>query len=396
VNKARLRVGVLATHPVQYYVPWYREMSKAIDVSVFYCQRQTPDAQGGAGFGVSFDWDIPLLDGYNWRFLVNHSSRPNVSEFFGCDTPDIAAIIRRERFDAFVVHGWAVKSFWQAILACRRTGTPVLVRGDSQLPRVRSSLWRALKYPLYRSFIPRFDAYLVVGDRARGYLLHYGAEPDRMFFSPHAVDNDFFSRNADSFRPRQKLLRRFWHIPDEATVFLFAAKFIEKKRPWDFARAIAAAKVRSGVWGLMVGDGPMRKQIEEEAQQNGWPIRFAGFLNQTEMPKAYAASDALVLPSNGEETWGLVVNEAMASNLPAIVSDQVGCAPDLVRPGETGELFPCGSVSELTAILIHLTDRRVHLAELGAKARARVGEYSLARAAAGLETAVRSVAVTTR
>ena len=97
----------------------------------------------------------------------------------------------------------------------------------------------------------------------------------------------------------------------------------------------------------MVGDGPLRASMEQIVAGAGSPIRFAGFLNQTEMPRAYAASDALVLPSDGGETWGLVVNEAMASGLPAVVSDQVGCGPDLVLPAKTGETFPCGAVSEL-------------------------------------------------
>src|SRR5436309_3266717 len=109
------KIGLLATHPIQYYVPWYRALAQVVDLQVFYCHRQTPQGQGEAGFGVAFDWDIPLLDKYQCCFLPNRARKPNVSSFFGCDTPEISQIIQRELFNAFIVHGWAVKSFWQAI-----------------------------------------------------------------------------------------------------------------------------------------------------------------------------------------------------------------------------------------------------------------------------------------
>src|SRR5438105_12969454 len=131
--KSKPRVGLLATHPIQYYAPRYQAIAKVFDLHVFYCHRQTPEAQGAAGFGLPFDWDVPMLEGYQWRFLTNRSRHPDVSYFFGCDTPEIRQIIRDQHFDAFIVHGWAMKSFWQAIIACRKNDTPVLVRGDCQL-----------------------------------------------------------------------------------------------------------------------------------------------------------------------------------------------------------------------------------------------------------------------
>jgi glycosyltransferase involved in cell wall biosynthesis len=385
------RIGLLATHPVQYYAPWYGQLARAVDLEVFYCHRQTAEGQARAGFGVAFEWDVPLLDGYRHRFLSNRARKPDVSTFFGCDTPDIAHIIRSGRFDAFIVHGWAVRSYWQAIIACWRSRTPVLVRGDSQLGSPRPGLVRLAKWPLYHAFIPRFDAYLVVGQRARDYYAHYGAQPGRMFFTPHAADNDFFRSRTDALRPQREHLRAAWGIPPEATVFLFAGKFSVEKRPLDFAKAVAdASRNRRSILGLMVGDGPLRPAVEEQVTRGHWPVRFAGFLNQTEMPKAYVASDALVLPSSSE-TWGLVVNEAMASGLPAVVSDQVGCAPDLVLAGETGEVFTCGAVAELASILARLADGPALLSRLGAQARRLVQRYSPAGAVEGTVAAVQFV-----
>jgi glycosyltransferase involved in cell wall biosynthesis len=380
-----VRLGILSTHPIQYYSPWYRALSRepGVELTVYYAHRQTAAGQAAAGFGVAFDWDVPLLDGYAHRFLRNVSRRPNVFGYRGCDTPEIAEVIARERFDAFVVHGWYTRSYWQAMRACWRTGTPLLVRGDSQLATPRGLLRRALKRWYYRRFIPRFDAYLVVGQRARAYYEAYGADPGRMYFVPHFVDNAFFARAAEALRPRRAELRRQWGLSPEAVVFLFAGKFIPKKRPLDFVRAVAAAhRQQPRVEGLMAGDGPLRPAVEALTAA-GVPVRQCGFLNQSRIAEAYAAADVLVLPSDGGETWGLVVNEAMASGRPALVSDQVGCGPDLVSDGRTGYVFPCGDVGRLAGHMARLAQAPAAVAALGDAARQHVEAYSVGRAVAG-------------
>lgn len=391
-RSAFCHVGLLNTHPVQYYAPWYKALAQEIHLEVFYCHRQTAGGQAQAGFGVEFEWDVPLLEGYRYHFLDNHSRSPNVSTFAGCDTPEIREIIAQSRFDAFIVHGWYVKSFWQAMLACWQTGVPLLVRGDSQLNTARSLPRRWMKYLLYRSFIPRFDGYLVVGERSRQYYLHYGADPERMFFVPHSVDNEFFSNRTTQLRAMRDQLRLTFNLPADALVFLFAGKLIPKKRPQDFIRGIAlASRNTTNLYGLVVGDGPLRSELEEVVKQQSLPVRFAGFLNQTEMPNAYAASDVLVLPSDGGETWGLVVNEAMASGLPAIVSDQVGCGPDLVAPGKTGYVFACGNVSELADIFTSLLQNRSAIARLSDNAHNRIRQYSIDWAVQGTVEALGAV-----
>lgn len=387
----RPRVGLIATHPVQYFAPWYRALARALDLEVFYCHRQTAAEQARAGFGVAFEWDVPLLEGYRHQFLVNRARAHDVSSFFGCHTPEISGIVREGEFDAFIVHGWASRSFWQAITACWRVGTPVLVRGDSHLDSARPALIRLLKVPLYRAFIPRFDAYLVVGRSAREYYARYGADPARMFFAPHAVDNAFFAERASAARRERARLRAAWGLPAHAVVFLFAGKLSDGKRPGDFASAVArASREDPRVWGLIAGDGPLYSSLEREIGRGGWPVRLAGFLNQAAMPEAYAASDALVMTS-ASETWGLVVNEAMASGIPAVVSDRVGCAPDLVVPGETGEVFTCGAVGELASRLLALARDPRRLERLATGARRRIHDYSPDAAAAGTVAAVRSV-----
>ncbi len=392
---AKYRLGILCTHPVQYYVPWYRARAAdpEIDLNVFYAQHQTGQGQAAAGFGVAFEWDIPLLGGYPHEFLINRAHRPDVSRFFGCDTPAIENRIRQSSFDAFIVQGWNTRSYWQAIKTCWTTRTPLLVRGDSQLGTPRSWPKRLLKEGLYRWFIPRFDGYLVVGKRSADYYRHYGAPPAALFHVPHAVDNDFFASHQALLFPDRSALRESWGIPADAIIFLFAGKLLPRKRPEDFLHAVKeAASKNAKVWGLVVGDGPLRRGLEDRVRREQLPIRFAGFLNQKEIPRAYTAADALVLPSDGSETWGLVVNEAMASGLPAFVSQAAGCQPDLVQSGETGASFPCGDVRALGELLRQASTAS-QLAAMGQSARAAVAHYSIAEAVRGTVDALRYVAV---
>src|SRR5258707_6828216 len=310
------RLAVIATHPIQYQAPWFRALAERpeIDLDVFYCHRATPQEQASAGFNVEFDWDVSLLDGYPHRFLRNVARKPSLNGFAGLDTPEIGDIVKAENFAAVIVNGWNYKSAWQAMRACWRTKTPVMVRSDSHLHTERSLTKKVAKLPLYRWFIPKVDACCAVGTWSRDYFLHYGARADRIFIVPHVVDVDFFRKEAERLRSQTTEVRREWQLDDEATVFLFAGKFIDKKRPLDFINAIAMANQNgTRIAGLMVGDGPLRQACEGEVKKTDAPIRFAGLLNQSRMPAAYAAADALVLPSDGGETCGLVVNEAMVS-----------------------------------------------------------------------------------
>jgi glycosyltransferase involved in cell wall biosynthesis len=149
-------------------------------------------------------------------------------------------------------------------------------------------------------------------------------------------------------------------------------KFVEKKRPLDFVQAVGmAAEKGAPVAGLMVGDGPLKAECERIATAQGYPITFAGFLNQSEMPKAYVAADALVLPSDGGETWGLVVNEAMACGRACLVSDKVGCGPDLIQSGKTGEVFPLGNIQVLADLLASLEPAQLEAMGRNAKTDAQ-------------------------
>lgn len=388
-----LRIAVLTSHPVQYQGPWFRALaaSPGLDLEVFFCHQATPGEQAAAGFGVAFDWDIPLFEGYRYRFLRNVAARPSLESFSGLDTPEIRDIVERGQFDALIVNGWHYKSAWQGIRACWATRTPVLVRGDSHLQSPRHPMKKLVKSVPYRWFVPKFDACLAAGKWSADYFVHYGARRERVFLVPHVIDESRFSSECARWQQSREGLRRGWKLGQSDVVFLFAGKFVHQKRPQDFVRAIDLA-VRRGarIGGLMVGDGVLRQECEMLAKQNGIPVQFAGFLNQSQIASAYVACDVLVLPSDGE-TWGLVVNEAMACGRPCIVSDRVGCGPDLVTAGETGYVFPRGEPEGLATLMARCAADKAALARMGEHARDRVARYSTSVAVEGVLRAIAAV-----
>lgn len=399
-------MAILCTHPIQYYSPWFRHLAEqgeslsgglglsnepqgSFSFEVLYAHKQTAKGQAEAGFGVEFEWDVPLLEGYPYRFLKNVSTWPGLDRFGGCDCPEIGEILAKEGFTHVLLTGWHKKVFWQAFWAAKKAGIKVLSRGDSQLGMTSSPLKRAIKYMLYRFLLTRFDAHLFVGRRNREYLLHYGVKDARLFFSPHFVDNQWWSsraKAADENRMRMRIrgsdeAESENRKAEKSVNFLFAGKFIPKKRVMDLLEAAAGVREARVV---LVGDGPLRSKLEARAGHADLKgrVEFVGFKNQKELPAYLAAGDCLVLPSDGTETWGLIVNEAMACGKPAIVSDACGCEPDLIVQGETGYSFPLGDTRTLAERLREFVRHRDQ--DWSGKVCAKISNYSMNRATIGL------------
>jgi glycosyltransferase involved in cell wall biosynthesis len=382
---------MVTTHPIQYQVPWLQKLAARGDIDLQVYFAMIPDeVEQGREFGVAFAWDVPLLEGYQYTVLHNQARVPSLTEFGGCNTPQIYGEIRRGRFDAVIVNGWVVKTCLQALLACRLSGTPCIVRGEINGLRPRA----AWKRWAHRALLSQYRAYLAIGSNNRRYYREAGVAENRIFSTPYCVDNDRFSSGADRWRreqDREQLCARFNLEPGRQT-FLFSGKFVDKKRPGDIVEAVRqlAAAGLDRVQVLMVGDGPLGASLRAEAA--GLPVRFTGFLNQSEITAAYAVSDCLVLPSDSGETWGLVVNEAMACGLPALVSDQVGSAVDLVTPGLTGDIFPCGDAKALADAMVRYTAEPSLLKDMGARAQDRVSrDYNFDRVVDGVIAALGSI-----
>lgn len=387
MNPVPRRLFAVETHPIQYKAPLFRRLAAdpRIDLTVLYAM--LPDAaQQGAGFGVSFAWDVPLLDGYRYEVMENRAARPSATTFSGCDTPGLFRRLQKERPDAVLVNGWVAKTCLQALWACRRLGIPCLVRGEANRLRPRAA-WKEI---LHGVLLRQYTAFLAIGSANRDFYRHHHCREDRIFWSPYAVDNEYFAGQAARRADRRAEIRTAFGIPHGACVFLFVGKLEPKKHPGDLLAAVSLLpdELRTRSHVLVAGDGELRNACETLARDRNLAVTFAGFLNQTQLPDAYAAADVLVLPSDAGETWGLVVNEAMASGLPAVVSRLAGCQADLIVEGQTGYSFAAGDVSGLAQVLSGYLREPGRALSQGEAARKFIQEFSHQRAADGIVAAV--------
>jgi len=366
----RPRLGVLATHPIQYQAPLYQEIARRdmVDLSVAFLSSIGATPVHHPGFGVTIAWDIDLLGGYRSTVLGRRSLAGKAAWL-------VSASRWLRQQDIVVLHGHADPDMLLAAAACRLLGIPYLLRGDSWAESSAPGLRMIARNMVAGAVVRNAVGALPIGERNAGFYRRYGRIPH--YLAPYSVDNDRFAAMSDAARPsRAERLSSLGLDPQRPTV-IFSGRLIPWKRPLDLVRAIARSGAELNL--LLLGDGPLRAQVRE--YEGSLPVRCLGFINQAEMPCWYGSGDILALPSDVEH-WGLVVNEGMACGLVPVVSDVVGCGPDLVAG--IGEVFPVGDVGALADAL-----RRVgrDLPVRRARLRDRLAGYTIAATAAGYEQA---------
>ncbi len=394
----RVRLCAVLTHPVQYYAPWFRWIHANcpdLDLHVIYAASPTPRQQG-IGFDREFEWDVPLTDGYS--STVVRTARPadrfDSEHFFGLSVPEIDEAIAGAHPDVVVVFGWYSVTLVRAIRAARRLKIPVLYHGDTNLSSAPAGWRRPLWVAKTRRLLSSFSGYLSVGVRSAAFLRFFGAPDHRIFATPHAVDNERFAPAASlrACASRRADIRRALRFPGTAFVVLFAGKLEPKKRPLDLVEALGRMQPPPHL--AIAGAGALEADVRAAAERLGVGCSMLGFVNQSEMARVYAAADCLALPSDTRETWGLVVNEALAAGLPCVLADTVGCAPDLGGP-DTGGVYPTAEPTELingfAAALASVRDTLQTGHDFTGACQLRAREHSFARATAGLVSACQRV-----
>jgi len=366
-------LAILTTHPIQYQTPIWRGLAARGDVpfTVMFMSDQGLKARFDPGFGRELAWDIDLLEGYPHEFLPVRTG-PKQDAFGWLKLqPGFGAMLRARGVKVLWVQGWQVWAYWQAIRSARAAGVKVWLRGESNLRSNRGGLKQSLKWLVLKQLLNRVDRFLTIGSANAAFYERLGYSRSRMTSAPYCIENVRFSTQAQVLRAQRNSIRRAWGIPDDAFCFLSVGKFIDKKRPLDIVRALEQLRRNNPDWKvhmLWVGTGELaanltaqcdvRYSVEAGCTVGADPSKpaasFAGFLNQSEIARAYAAADALVLPSDAKETWGLVVNEAMASGVPCIVSAECGCVDDLVLPHTPDFCFPMGDIEALAVAMARM------------------------------------------
>jgi glycosyltransferase involved in cell wall biosynthesis len=391
----RIRLAIITTHPIQYQAPIWRQLAQEpdLDVHVFFGSDFSVRGYTDAGFGVTVKWDVPLAEGYAHTFLSTNPAIGGTDGFFRLRTDGLRGHLKAFKPDCALICAYTPFFFWETLCILRILHIPVIVRAETtDVAKDRMWMKRWLRSVFLRAFYSQCSQFLAIGQNSRAHYAARGIPASHIGWAPYCIDTDLFEEHVQTFLPRREALRRELGFSADHTVFIFSGKLIPKKDPLTLARALEAMTdaERWDVGLIVLGDGELHAEMEVRCRHAlGEHAVFAGFVNQSELGRYYAAADCLVLPSQYSETWGLVVNEALQFGIPAIVSDRVGCHPDLIVPGETGCIFPVRDVGALKVCLQNIiglttTDRRI-ISE-GCRQQARL--YSSKVAANGIVEAV--------
>ena len=342
------RLAIIHTHPVQYNVPWFIELQKIFDIKVFYTWVQTHQGYWDKKFRRFVKWDIPLTEGYGHEFVKNYSPRPTPNTLWGTINPKLIHKIKTFRPDMLLVYGWKNLSHLHAMKYFHGR-LPVLFRGDSTMLDNGKSLRDKLRQNFLQWVYSHVDYALYVGTENKKYFLSHGLKEEQLIFVPHAVNNGHFFDKDGRYTEEATKWRKELGLGEENLTFLYAGKFEPKKNLRLLLKAFSAVTTPKHRL-ILIGNGPEEQELKAMAQADK-RIIFLPFQNQSQMPVVYRLGNVLVLPSAWGETWGLVVNEAMACGRAVIVSDKVGCGPDLVKYGENGYIFDHKNTAELTRIM---------------------------------------------
>ena len=381
------KIGIFTTHPIQYQVPIWRRLAaeKDLQVKVFYFSDQgvNPDAVD-AGFGRAVQWDVPLLDGYEYEFL----SRRPIRDKAGFAIPDVEAFFRREKFDAVFSHGYFFAFFRQLCRMKKKFGYKIMLRGEFSDEAPASSLPARVARELYlRCYYPRVDAFGAIGEVSFAHLRKRGIPDRKIFFTPYSIDDQLFKRQqAEHDRAS---CRAALGLEDDTPAFLFSGKMIPRKAPLLLADAALELAEKYRFAMIFLGDGELLPALRARLEPVfGKRLIAPGFVNQGDLGKYFNAADIFVLPARFDR-WGLVVNEAMAFGLPVIVSDRCGCRHDLVKE-QTGMVFRDNDTASLRSAMESVLKSPERLPEMGREACRLIERFSSDAAASGIAAGLRT------
>lgn len=347
---------------------------------------------------------------YQWDKIDHQGEYPLETLFDSGDCEDKTFVVLRRnvaetlnRLDPAVVMipGWGSKLALSCLAWCLEAGKPAVVGSDS-------TAWDSARHPVKEwikgRLVHLFSAALVAGLPHRDYIVSLGMRPDQVVFGYDVVDNRYFEDKTAEIRIQKLEFRRKYALPD--SYFLASARFVEKKNLprlieayASYRKAVNASQAGSdkpaAPWSLvLLGDGPQRPSLNSLLSERNLQdhVLLPGFKQYAELPVYYGLASAFIHASTTEQ-WGLVVNEAMASRLPVLVSNRCGCAGDLVEEGVNGFTFDPCNVEELASRMLELSAAKSPLTAFGASSNRIISAWGLERFANGLQEAVEKAIV---
>jgi glycosyltransferase involved in cell wall biosynthesis len=383
-----VKISYYLSHPIQYFSPLLRQMAEVFELQVYYFSDASIKGNMDKGFNQAVKWDIPLLQGYKYRFLKNISGRKSLSNrMWDAINPGVIKSLINDPSKIVIVNGWSYFSTLLTIFTGKILGKKIWLRAENPLNQEFGKSKKTLfvkKIILKLLLFPFINKFLYIGTESRKFFEYYGIKPERLLFTPYAVDNDYF-RQQHSDLPDSDKLKSMLNLPLDKKIILFSGKYIDKKRPIDLVRAFALLNDPTTML-VMVGEGELRSEMEHLIAAKGISVVvLTGFINQSEISKYYAVADLFVMCSGAGETWGLAVNEAMNFGLPVIVSDTCGSCVDLVQNGVNGFSFEEGNIESLKSCIEKLLNDNDFRSNAGKVSLKLIEQYSINNIVSNME-----------
>lgn len=348
-----IRLAIFLTHPVQYFVPVFRELekNKDLDMEVFYGCNHGVTKTFDPNFGLSFKWDIDLTSGYKHRFI----SKLKINDLKGIKGFNLSLKACKEivQFSPNYVLVFSYSPIFIAFttLLLKLSGKRIILRAEATDKALKRSYFKSfLRDLVLKSYYKLFDYFFPISLDSQDHYKRLGVSSNKLKLVNYSIDVDFFNNQVKKWTSKRSQLRDKYKIKKSDYVFLYCAKIYPPKNPILIADALSLIpnNLKERIWLFVVGDGILRQTLESKVNKEIHDRSvFLGFKNQSELGQYYSLSDALILPSISGETWGLVVNEALQFGKKVLLSNNVGCSRDLVHNLETGYIFENNNKNDL-------------------------------------------------
>jgi glycosyltransferase involved in cell wall biosynthesis len=371
------KLAIVTTHPIQYQTPLFKEISYSnkFKVDVYFASKHGYQSKYiDKDFKKKFNWNINLLSGYNYFF--SGKSYQNINSFF-LSFKNLNNTLFKKKYDAILIFGWNNIFYLKSFFLAKLNKIPIILRVETNFEDKINFFKKIIKYFILNIFFKYINFFLYIGTLNKKFYLDLRVNKNKLYPSPYAVDNHFF---ANKQKVKVTINKKF-----KKKIILFVGKFIERKNILEFLNLAILFKNDIRFNFLMVGDGHQINLCNQIIKNNKLSnIKIAGFKNQKELKEIYKKSFLLIVPSK-YETWGLVVNEAMASGLPVICSRSCSSSRDLIINGKTGYVYNLGDLKLVKEIINFLADDKKKYLDLVKNINKHIKNFSISHTIKSLD-----------
>ena len=337
-----MKLAILSTHPIQYQVPLFKHLKKKdIKANVFFASKHGLNKNKvDPEFLTRIKWDInsDILKGFEYKF--SKIQKYNINDY-RLNYYKIEQELIKGNFDYILILGWNNFFYLRGIYHAIKNNIKIILRVETNLYSTKNFFKNLIKKFILKFFFKKVSYFLSIGKLNKKFYLNYNVENKKILSAPYFFDNKFFNFNLN----KKKLKKKFYF--EKKKIILFVGKLIERKNPFEFLKLAKLNLNKSNFHFIIIGDGHLKKSckkfIKENKLQN---VSLIGFVNQKQLREYYKISDLLISTSK-YETWGLTINEAFASSLPVICTNNCGSSKDLIENGKTGFIYKVGDLKSL-------------------------------------------------